>query len=198
MPTLTLTLDGRALPDIVLTRERTAFGRRPYNDIVVDHLAISGEHAVFVLDKGQVWVEDLHSTNGTFLNGQAITGRKPLGPDDLLEIGRYRFRLLDSANPAHSPQANPAPATPALPRLRFLSGPTSGQDRVLEQDATSLGKAGHTVVSIRRVGQGHLMAWTDGPEPPTLNGIPLGPDPVPLDDGDLLQVAGVRAQFVRS
>jgi pSer/pThr/pTyr-binding forkhead associated (FHA) protein len=197
MPTLTLTLDGRPLPDIVLTRERTAFGRRPYNDIVVDNLAVSGEHAMFVLQQGQVWVEDLHSANGTYLNGQAISNRMPLGPDDLLEIGRYRFRLRDSDEPA-SAEAAKATAAPALPRLRFLNGPASGQERLLDKDASNLGKSSRTVVSIRRVGQGHLVAWTDGPEPPTLNGIPLGPDPVPLDDGDLLQVAGVRMQFVRS
>jgi len=197
MPTLSLMLDGRPLPDIVLTRERTAFGRRPYNDIVVDHLAVSGEHAVFVLENGQVWVEDLHSANGTFLNGQALSQRMPLGPDDVLEIGRYRFRLQDADHtPAGTPA--PAPAAPAMPRLRFLSGPSSGQDRLLDKDASTLGKAGRTVVSIRRVGQGHLIAWTDGPEPPTVNGIPLGPDPVPLEEGDLVQVAGVRMQFVRT
>lgn len=198
MPTLTLTLDGRPLPDIVLTRERTAFGRRPYNDIVVDHLAVSGEHAVFVLEAGQVWVEDLHSANGTYLNGQALTQRMPLGADDLLEIGRYRFRLRDVDAEPPGAGAPKAPAAAALPRLRFLNGPASGQERVLDKDASSLGKSGRTVVSIRRVGQGHLVAWTDGPEPPTLNGIPLGPDPVPLEEGDLLQVAGVRMQFVRT
>lgn len=199
MPTLNLTLDGRPLPDIALTRERTTFGRRPYNDIVVDHLAVSGEHAAFLLKAGQVWVEDLHSANGSYLNGKAIVQAVPFGPDDLLEIGRYRFRLQpgphdsDLQTPPDTASAKPAPQA----RLRLLSGPASGQDMVLTKDATALGKAGRTVAAIRRVGQGHLMAWTDGPEPPTVNGVPLGPDPVPLETGDLLMVAGVRMQFVQ-
>lgn len=198
MPTLHLTLDGRPLPDIVLKRERTTFGRRPYNDIVVDHLAVSGEHAAFVLKGGQVWVEDLHSANGSFLNGKAIAQATPFGPDDLLEIGLYRFRLQpgpdDSSLPALSDPT--AEKKPPQARLRLLSGPASGQDMVLTKDATALGKAGRTVAAIRRVGQGHLMAWTDGPEPPTVNGVPLGPDPVPLEAGDLLMVAGIRMQFM--
>ena len=197
MPTLHLTLDGRPLPDIVLTRERTTFGRRHYNDIVVDHLAVSGEHAAFVLRAGQVWVEDLQSANGTFLNGKAVVQATPFGPDDLLEIGRYRFRLQPGTDDQDL-QATPGstPKVPAQARLRLLNGPASGQDMVLTKDATALGKAGRTVAAIRRVGQGHLMAWTDGPEPPTVNGIPLGPDPVPLEAGDLLMVAGIRMQFV--
>ncbi len=199
MPTLQLTLDGRPLPDIVLTRERTTFGRRPYNDIVVDHLAVSGEHAAFLLKGGQVWVEDLHSANGSYLNGKALAQPAPFGPDDLLEIGRYRFRVQAGAGD-NDPQAgadSAAPKPPPQARLRLLSGPASGQDMVLTKDATALGKTGRTVAAIRRVGQGHLMAWTDGNEPPTVNGVPLGPDPVPLENGDLLMVADVRMQFVR-
>lgn len=198
MPTLNLTLDGRPLPDIVLTRERTTFGRRPYNDIVVDHLAVSGEHAAFLLQAGQVWVEDLHSANGTFLNGKAIAKAVPFGTGDVVEMGRYRFRLQAGQEDTapHHPTGGATPTPPAQARLRLLSGPASGQDMLLTKDATALGKAGRTVAAIRRVGQGHLMAWTDGPEPPTVNGVPLGPDPVPLEAGDLLMVAGIRMQFV--
>ncbi|MDM7463107.1 MAG: FHA domain-containing protein, partial [Tepidimonas taiwanensis] len=73
MPTLIITLDGRELQRVPLTRPRTTVGRRPYNDIVMEHLAVSGEHAVFVLQPdGRVQVLDLNSTNGTYVNGRTI------------------------------------------------------------------------------------------------------------------------------
>ena len=67
MPTLRITLDGVDLKEIPLTKARTTLGRRPYNDIVVDNLAVSGEHAVFVRHPDGLEVQDLHSTNGTYL-----------------------------------------------------------------------------------------------------------------------------------
>ncbi|WP_413857626.1 FHA domain-containing protein [Candidatus Aalborgicola defluviihabitans] len=55
-----------------LTKDKTTLGRRPYNDIVIDNLAVSGEHAVLQMTGGEVFLEDLNSTNGTYLNGKAV------------------------------------------------------------------------------------------------------------------------------
>ncbi|MFS9599102.1 FHA domain-containing protein, partial [Klebsiella variicola] len=81
------------------TKDKTTLGRRPYNDIVIDNLAVSGEHAVLQMVGADVFIEDLNSTNGTYINGKAI--KKQLRADnDTVEIGKYKikFQLNNSAD----------------------------------------------------------------------------------------------------
>ena len=93
MPTLVISIDGAVIKEVRLTKERTTLGRRPYNDIVIENLAVSGEHAVFVRANGKVSIEDLRSTNGTFVNGRAVQSQELLN-GDLLDIGRYKIKFL--------------------------------------------------------------------------------------------------------
>lgn len=95
MPTLVISIDGAVIKEVQLTKERTTLGRRPYNDIVIENLAVSGEHAVLTLLGGKVSIEDLRSTNGTYVNGRAIQ-KQALLNGDLLDIGRYKIRFLDT------------------------------------------------------------------------------------------------------
>lgn len=95
MPTLVISIDGAVIKEVQLTKERTTLGRRPYNDIVIENLAVSGEHAVITLADGKVSIEDLRSTNGTYVNGRAIQ-KQILLNGDLLDIGRYKIRFLDT------------------------------------------------------------------------------------------------------
>ena len=95
MPTLVISIDGAVIKEVQLTKERTTLGRRPYNDIVIENLAVSGEHAVIILADGKVSIEDLRSTNGTYVNGRAVQ-KQPLLNGDLLDIGRYKIRFLDT------------------------------------------------------------------------------------------------------
>lgn len=105
MPTLVISIDGAVIKEVQLTKEHTTLGRRPYNDIVIDNLAVSGEHALLTMANGNVTIEDLRSTNGTHVNGHAIE-RCTLKHGDLLDVGRYKIRFLDQSagkQPAHSP-----------------------------------------------------------------------------------------------
>ncbi|MDR3067170.1 MULTISPECIES: FHA domain-containing protein [Comamonas] len=95
MPTLVISIDGAVIKEVQLTKERTTLGRRPYNDIVIENLAVSGEHAVLTIAGGKVSIEDLRSTNGTYVNGRAIQ-KQDLLNGDLLDIGRYKIRFLDT------------------------------------------------------------------------------------------------------
>ena len=71
----------------------TTLGRDVNNAIVVDDQFASAEHAVLTF-RGRTWyVEDLKSTNGTFVNGQPVEGVSPLGYGDELQVGQVRFRL---------------------------------------------------------------------------------------------------------
>ena len=67
MPKLIVSIDGVVIKEVQLTKDRTTLGRRPYNDIVIDNLAISGEHALFQITGKQVYLEDLNSTNGSYV-----------------------------------------------------------------------------------------------------------------------------------
>jgi predicted component of type VI protein secretion system len=191
MPKLTVMTDGVVIKEIELDKPRTTLGRRPYNDIVIDNLAISGEHAVLLLQDGQVTIEDLNSTNGSYVNGKAIRSA-PLHDGDLVEIGRYRIRF-EQAGPAApaTPTAAPAPA-----RIRVLAGPAAGREAPLLKAVTTLGQPGIAVVSITQRAGGYQLTRLSGPAAPRLNGSELGAEPVPLRDQDLIELAETRLQFL--
>ena len=96
MAKLTLSMDGLLLKEIPLVKERTTIGRKPHNDIQIDNLAISGEHAVIVSILNDAFLEDLDSTNGTNVNGQPIK-KHFLQNGDVIELGKYRLKYLSEA-----------------------------------------------------------------------------------------------------
>lgn len=97
MPKMIVSIDGVVIKEIQLTKERTTLGRRPYNDIVIDNLAVSGEHAVVVqTGDNEVVLEDLNSTNGTYINGRAVK-RHALQDGDAIEVGKYKIKFVNEA-----------------------------------------------------------------------------------------------------
>lgn len=94
MAKLILSMDGLVLKEIGLTKERTSIGRKPHNDIQIDNLAISGEHAVIVTILNDSFLEDLNSTNGTYVNGQPVK-KHFLQNNDVIELGKYRLKYLN-------------------------------------------------------------------------------------------------------
>jgi predicted component of type VI protein secretion system len=93
MAKLILSMDSLVLKEIPLTKERMTLGRKPHNDIQIDNLAISGEHAVIVTILNDSFLEDLGSTNGTFINGQSVK-KHFLQNGDLIELGKYRLKYV--------------------------------------------------------------------------------------------------------
>ena len=93
MGKLVVSLDGVVIEEVQLTKDKTTLGRRPYNDIVIDNLAVSGEHAVLQMVGCDVFIEDLNSTNGTYINGKAIK-KQLLTHNDTVKIGKYKIKYL--------------------------------------------------------------------------------------------------------
>jgi len=93
MGKLVVSLDGVVIKEVQITKDKTTLGRRPYNDIVIDNLAVSGEHAVLQMVGADVFIEDLNSTNGTYINGKAIK-KQLLTHNDTVEIGKYKIKYL--------------------------------------------------------------------------------------------------------
>src|SRR4051794_38062046 len=96
MPKMIVSIDGVVIKEVQLTKDRTSLGRRPYNDIVIDNLAVSGEHAVLQLTGNEVYLEDLNSTNGTYVNGKAVK-KQLLQNNDTVEIGKYKIKFINEA-----------------------------------------------------------------------------------------------------
>jgi len=96
MAKLILSMDGLVLKEINLTKERTTIGRKPHNDIQIDNLAVSGEHAVIVTILQDSFLEDLGSTNGTVVNGQSIK-KHFLQNNDVIELGKYKLKYVNES-----------------------------------------------------------------------------------------------------
>jgi FHA domain len=93
MGKLVVSLDGVVIKEVQITKDKTTLGRRPYNDIVIDNLAVSGEHAVLQMVGADVFIEDLNSTNGTYINGKAVK-KQLLSHNDTVEVGKYKIKYL--------------------------------------------------------------------------------------------------------
>ena len=216
MPSLIVSIDGVVIKEVTLAKERTTLGRRPYNDIVVDNLAISGEHAVLHMIGGDVYLEDLNSTNGTYVNGRAIK-KQALEQNDIIEVGKYKVRFVAGAVTAESAPSTRAPVPPApsgpIPLstaptvqaplgggtagtavIRVLTGSGAGRELSLQKVVTTIGKPGVAVAAVTRRLHGYVVAPIDGGT--ALNGEPLGSEAVALQDGDVLELGGTRMQFV--
>jgi len=89
-----LSMDGVVLQEYALSKERMTIGRKAHNDIVIDNLAVSGEHAAIVTIQNDSFLEDLDSTNGVMVNG-ATTKKHFLQNNDVIEIGKYKIKYLN-------------------------------------------------------------------------------------------------------
>jgi predicted component of type VI protein secretion system len=103
MAKLILSLDGQVIKEFTLTKERSTIGRKPHNDIQIDNLAVSGEHAMIMTILNDSFLEDLGSTNGTLVNGQPVK-KHFLQNNDVVEIGKYKLKYVNEA-PATMSQA---------------------------------------------------------------------------------------------
>jgi pSer/pThr/pTyr-binding forkhead associated (FHA) protein len=210
-----VSIDSVVIKEVELTKERTTLGRRPYNDIVIDNLAVSGEHAVIHMADDGVEIEDVGSTNGTYVNAKAVT-RQELRNGDIIEVGKYKIRFLQEAEgenfektmlfkpgmvppsmvaPRAAAAATPQAAVPLSAVIRVMSGAAAGREVALSKVVTTIGKPGVAVASITKRHQGHVLAHVEGPDRPLLNGTPMGEAPVPLKHGDRITLAGTDMQF---
>src|SRR5512137_1425393 len=222
MGKLVVSLDGVVIKEVQITKDKTTLGRRPYNDIVIDNLAVSGEHAVLQMAGGDVFIEDLNSTNGTYINGKAIK-KQLLAHNDTVEIGKYKIKYLvdesgeyektmimrpggaaqppafSSGHPAQSmhpgqPSAYgsltglPPAATVAPASIKVLNGAAAGREVTLTKVVTTVGKPGVQVASITKRPNGYAFAHVEGTTRPSINGVPLVGDSVPLRNGDVIEL----------
>lgn len=259
MPKLILSMDGLVLKEIALDRERISIGRKPNNDVQIDNLAISGQHAVITTILDDAFLEDQNSTNGTYVNGQPVK-KHVLRNNDVVELGKYRLKFIadppkkaaasvqadfepppraqagakreaaavvgqragdgqgersgangfppsgavaDTSPPGAPPppagSAGPGSASAVDPRVgvvRILNGPNAGRELPLTKSQTTLGKPGQQVAAITRRLHGYYVARVEGDSFPLLNGNPVDAQALRLGAHDVLEIAGVRMEFL--
>jgi len=226
MGKLVVSLDGVVIKEVQITKDKTTLGRRPYNDIVIDNLAVSGEHAVLQMVGQDVFIEDLNSTNGTYINGKAVK-KQLLAHNDTVEIGKYKIKYLVEDGTDYEktmimkpgqPQAAAAGAQAYQPTqgfgasgfgslgaggssgpasIKVLNGAAAGREVMLTKVVTTVGKPGVQVASITKRPGGYVLAHVEGALRPTVNGSPVTGETVQLKNGDVVELAGTQMQFVQ-
>jgi FHA domain len=226
MGKLVVSLDGVVIKEVQVIKDKTTLGRRPYNDIVIDNLAVSGEHAVLQMVGQDVFIEDLNSTNGTYINGKAVK-KQLLAHNDTVEIGKYKIKYLveDGTDYEKTMVMRPGAAAAAgnngfshtvaasamsgfghLPggspagspaSIRVLNGAAAGREVTLTKVVTTVGKPGVQVASITKRPGGYVIAHVEGSARPSINGTPLAGESVHLQNGDVIELAGTQMQFVQ-
>lgn len=239
MAKLILSLEGSVIREVPLDKERIMIGRKASNDIQIENLAVSGEHACIVTILHDSFLEDLGSTNGTIVNGNPVK-KHILQNNDVIEIGKYKLKYIVEAAAAHPagqtsaedfektmvlrgpvgarqgarvagdtqtlaaarPAAATAPtgaatmAAQALPAaIQILTGTSAGKEMELVKNLTTLGKPGVQVAVITRRPQGYFITHVEGANFPILNGRKLDAQATPLNDHDIVEIAGVKMEF---
>ena len=202
MAKLILSMDGLVLKEILLEKERLTIGRKPHNDIQIDNLAISGEHAVVVTILNDSFLEDMNSTNGTQVNGQNIK-KHFLRHNDLIELGKYRLKYMNDIPSAEAPvqpvtaevKSSQAEAVPPSAAVQLLNGGNAGKTLALTKTLTTLGKPGVQVAVIAHRPTGYFVTHVEGNSYPILNGVTLDTQAYLLKDHDILEIAGIKMEF---
>jgi pSer/pThr/pTyr-binding forkhead associated (FHA) protein len=178
MAKLILSMDGLVLKEIPLTKERTTIGRKPHNDIQIDNLAVSGEHAVIVTILNDSFLEDLGSTNGTVVNGNPIK-KHFLQNNDVIELGKYKLKFVGEAAPAAAADKadfektmvlRPSAMKAAAEQAKAMGGGGGAQAAVAQRAAA----AQQVAASAAATGVADKDATKTTPPAPKPAGQPLG------------------------
>ncbi|MCJ7453086.1 MAG: FHA domain-containing protein [Steroidobacteraceae bacterium] len=194
MARLVLSLDGQSLAEYNMSKERYTVGRLPDNDIRIDNAAVSGHHALIINILNDSFLEDLNSTNGTYVNGK-IVKKHALQHSDSITIGHHTLRFVESESdepedefektmvisprdaarlqmPAAAVAPQPAASATQYPnatmpraKLQVLSGQFAGRELELVKTLTTLGRPGVQVAAITRRSDGFYIVHVESARP---------------------------------
>jgi len=220
MAKLIIKFNDVVIDQIVLKQGDMNIGRRPGSDVLLDNLAVSGNHASIFTIGEDSFIQDLNSTNGTFVNNKKI-GKHHLENGDVVSIGNHTLsyinenatrsapdlaktviisgrkqdEIIAQIAKASSPSAVQDQETPKTGSLFILSGTNSGKRIDLTTSTTNLGRAGKRAGIITRNGNRFLLLPGDEGLSPKLNGSKVAGNGEELKNGDLIEIADARMQF---
>lgn len=192
MAKIIISRDRAVIREVELDKDRMTLGRKPDNDIVLPHPAMSGSHAAFNFIMNDVFVEDLGSTNGTYVNGKRVD-KHMLEDHDTIVVARFQIEFI--GGPRSAPVAPEGGRADLLGSIEVRTGPNAGKRLALTKPLSTLGKPGVQVVAITRQNGEYYLTHVDGALPPLVNGIAQDKTPRRLQHGDAIQLAGADMTF---
>jgi hypothetical protein len=226
MAKLVLSSGGSLVRQYFIDKERFTIGRQAHNDLVIEDPAVSRDHAIIITVGNDRIVEDLDSSNGTFINGARVS-RRILQHGDVMQFGRYHLRYV---NPKDSTEINleqtmlitslpkelrelrgqvsarQETAGPAVRigrihfprgRVKIIGGPGAGASVELERIVATFGTPGEQLAVITRRPHGYFLSHVEGRRYPRVNKRPIGAEPHPLRSHDEIEVADIRLEFLQ-
>jgi pSer/pThr/pTyr-binding forkhead associated (FHA) protein len=189
MARLILSLDGQVLAEYNMMKERYTIGRLPDNDVRIDNPTVSGHHSLIINILNDSFLEDLNSTNGTYVNGKLIK-KHALQHGDVITVGRHQLRFVDSAADgeehdefaqtmvlsksdmasgdqpmaaaaADGQRAAVRAAVPSAAKIQVLNGTFAGREVSLSKALTTMGQPGVQVIAITRRGDGYHVVQVE-------------------------------------
>src|SRR6266568_1620623 len=181
MPKLSLMFGDKIVKEVPVGNRPVTIGRSPDNDLPVDNLAVSNHHAKVYFEAGRMVVEDLDSLNGTFVNDLRVE-RATLHDGDNIHIGKHKIKV-DTSSDA------PVPWDTG----RKTAAPRIDETMVMATIRLQGWFKPRMAAQINQRDEGYYLG--PGDKVPSVNGRPIR-GPVRLNDGDLIEVSGVRLNFI--
>ena len=219
---LEFSFNSNRLDEFPLDKEVMTIGRKDDNDIRIENLAVSGHHAKLLTIFDDSFLEDLDSTNGTYVNGQPIT-KHPLKNGDVIVIGKHELRYINESLSSsdddktvlirRQPGINTSPGTNLnepinMPgnsaadlnaaKLQILNGKGAGKELKLQKPSVKLGKSGAEVVQINKRPDGHFIVSLDqenGNSVLMINGEAVGSRAVKLNNHDVIEINKLKIEY---
>ena len=186
MAKVIISRDAQLVEEVELGDGRLTIGRHPHNDIVIAHQAVSGHHAAISRVGGEIVLEDLGSSNGTFVKGQRIS-RAVLSDSDCFTIAAFQGEYVEGPPPPPAPELAGS--------IEVINGASAGKSMPLLKPLTTLGSPGVLVAVISRQADGYYIAQVQGEATGHLNGEALSRSPRLLRDGDIVELTGTQMRF---
>jgi len=222
---LEFSFNSSRLGDFPLDKEVMTIGRKDDNDIRIENLAVSGHHAKLLTIFDDSFLEDLDSTNGTYVNGQAIR-KHPLKNGDVIVIGKHELRYINESmstgdddktvlirrqsglNPPPNPNLHKPIDMPGSSReglgaakLQILNGKGAGKELALEKPSVKLGRSGAEIVQINKRPDGHFIVSLNQESEENLlmiNGEAVGSRAVKLHNHDVIEINKLKNEYYLS
>lgn len=207
MGKLVIRYKGRQVNEVSLRLGEVKIGRKPECDIVLNDAGVSGEHAVINTVGMKSTIQDLDSTNGTYVDTQRIK-RHELRNGETIIIGQHTLHYRDEPNleaPRLGARHSAAPPAvdqnktvvlTAIAQLLAIEGKEKGKRVPLVKDVT-LDNPGKNPARIYCTTEGYLLQAYAGPGEPRINDRPVPMGGQLLEDGDILEVAGTKYRFLK-
>ncbi|MEA3410405.1 MAG: FHA domain-containing protein [Pseudomonadota bacterium] len=220
MAKLIVTSKGNLVGEFPLGRECITVGRKSDNDIHIENPSISGYHAQVITILNESFIEDLNSTNGTFVNSRMVR-KHALHNGDVISLGQHKLEYVNELTAKDAAQvvdrtmviggdakvaakqrmtATQAKAQElANARVRITSGSNEGKELLLTKPVTTLGQPGVVVAAISRKDDGFYIMLVEGDDEqkhPQVNGETIDQDARLLNPGDNINIGGIRMRFL--